>query len=378
MPKNRILLVDDERIVRDTVRRALRHETVDVAEAENGQEAATLIESWKPEVIFLDLRMPVLDGLGLLRQLHLTSDSPFQVIVLTGHGDDDELKACYDLGVRAFLRKPFNRIEIRSLMHQSLAFLKSQRQLQLALSLRSEQLEQAEAELFQASKLTLLGEFTASMVEDISQPLGLISLAVESGRRALEQQNWDRMERVIGRLEQGTQSTVDLLNRMRAFGQQKLESPYPLRLNDVLRQALESMQQPLEEAQIELHLDLQRDLPEVHAVSGQLVQVFTHLLLNAKEALSQKPANAPRTLHLKTWSTPTDIRASVRDNGGGIPEDLLPHLFETLYTTPDKQVGAGLGLSISKRLLGLYEADIMVDNYPNEGAEFLLTFPLKS
>ncbi len=377
MPKNRILLVDDEEIVRSTVRRALRHEAVEIAEAENGQVALESIRSWEPDVVFLDLRMPVLDGIGLLQELQLTPEVPLQVIILTGHGDDEELRECYQLGARAFLRKPFNRIEIRALMRQSLDFLKSQRQLRLALSLRSEQLEQTEAELFQASKLSLLGEFTAGMVVDLSQPIGLLSLAVESGRKALEQRDWERMERVVNRLGQATQETMDLLDRMRSFGQQNLESPYPLRLNETLQKTLRLLEQPLENAGISVSLDLQTGLPEVQAVSGQLEQVFTHLILNAKEALLLNRAEGERTLHLQTRSTPTAVQALVRDNGGGVPEDMEPHLFDTLYTTRDGTAAAGMGLSISKRLLGLYEADILLNNYPHEGAEFVITFPLK-
>ncbi len=129
-PLRKILVVDDEPLVRRTIERSLRTLEVDLHTAENGAEGLQQIEALHPDVVVLDLRMPVLDGLGVLQQLDLRPDAPPDVIVLTGHGDDDELRACYAQGARAFLKKPFNPIEMRALVQQSLTIREAQQALQ--------------------------------------------------------------------------------------------------------------------------------------------------------------------------------------------------------------------------------------------------------
>ncbi len=125
----KVLIIDDEPLVRRTIERALRNLEVQLHAAEDGEAGLEQIQTLAPDVVVLDLRMPVMDGLQVLKQLELRADSPLNVIVLTGHGDDDELRECYALGARAFLKKPFNPIEMRALVQQSLAVLHAQQAL---------------------------------------------------------------------------------------------------------------------------------------------------------------------------------------------------------------------------------------------------------
>ena len=116
-----VLIIDDEPAVREVVAEGLKREGYDFLHAENGKEGLALAQQHLPTVIILDLRMPVMDGLEFLAKVSLKPSDLHSVIVLTGHGNDNAVKECYDAGVSNFLRKPFKLHEIRGAVKNAMA-----------------------------------------------------------------------------------------------------------------------------------------------------------------------------------------------------------------------------------------------------------------
>jgi diguanylate cyclase (GGDEF)-like protein len=129
MQENNILIIDDEPIIVDAISASLEGEGYEILSAENGKEGLELYYEKKPVVIILDLRMPVMDGIKFLENLRPSPDSASSVIVLTGHGDEEDMKNCFRLGVSAFLRKPFNLYELKGIVRNSVELKRTQRHL---------------------------------------------------------------------------------------------------------------------------------------------------------------------------------------------------------------------------------------------------------
>lgn len=130
MSADKILIVDDEEIVHESINDALEDESAyEIISAYNGEEGLRLFKEHKPILIILDLRMPVMDGIQFLEKLQIKPDDPFSVIVLTGHGASEEMEKTYDLGIRSFLRKPFNVIELRSLVESCVSLKRMENRL---------------------------------------------------------------------------------------------------------------------------------------------------------------------------------------------------------------------------------------------------------
>ncbi|MCK6501962.1 sigma-54 dependent transcriptional regulator [Myxococcota bacterium] len=106
-----ILIVDDEELIRWSLCEHLRGEGYTVSEASDGQEALDFISDHAPDLVITDLKMPRLDGMGLLRAMR-DRDDPTPLIVLTAHGAVDSAVAATQLGARAYLTKPFDLREI--------------------------------------------------------------------------------------------------------------------------------------------------------------------------------------------------------------------------------------------------------------------------
>ncbi|CAN5559653.1 response regulator transcription factor [soil metagenome] len=110
MPGSRVLVVDDEPTVRDVVVQYLRRDGHDVTEAGDGEQALELLASQMPDLVVLDLMLPGVDGLEILRRLRLTSDVP--VIMLTALAEERDRVAGLELGADDYVVKPFSPREL--------------------------------------------------------------------------------------------------------------------------------------------------------------------------------------------------------------------------------------------------------------------------
>lgn len=121
MGNDKILILEDEEIVINAIKKHLKTDSYKIFTASNGMEGLEVYNEEKPILIILDLKMPVMDGIEFLEEIKLTPFSPCSVIVLTGHGSDEDMERCFDLGIHAFLHKPFNVYELKGLVRHSIA-----------------------------------------------------------------------------------------------------------------------------------------------------------------------------------------------------------------------------------------------------------------
>ncbi len=108
----KILIIDDEKTIQTAMQKALKGEGYTLCVADNGKEGVKVLKKEQPTLVFLDLRMPEMDGIEFLKKIKLTHDAPYTVAVITGHGDDKDIEQCYKLGVTNFLRKPLSMTEV--------------------------------------------------------------------------------------------------------------------------------------------------------------------------------------------------------------------------------------------------------------------------
>ena len=106
----RVLVVDDEKTVSEVVERYLRHEGFDVALAADGPEALRTAQDWAPDLIILDLMLPIVDGLEVCRRLRKDTDTP--IIMLTARGEETDRVVGLELGADDYIVKPFSPREL--------------------------------------------------------------------------------------------------------------------------------------------------------------------------------------------------------------------------------------------------------------------------
>jgi len=126
---------------------------------------------------------------------------------------------------------------------------------------------------------------------------------------------------------------------------------------------------------IELHLDLNRELSPVRCDAGQIEQVILALVMNAIDAI---PNGGNLTVTSRRAATSGYIQIEVRDDGVGMPRDVLAKMFEPFFTTKEHGRGLGLGLAISRNIVDRHGGRIEVASEPGHGTTFTITLPLQS
>ncbi|MBF0204931.1 MAG: GHKL domain-containing protein, partial [Desulfamplus sp.] len=122
---------------------------------------------------------------------------------------------------------------------------------------------------------------------------------------------------------------------------------------------------------VKLYKDIPANLPYIKCKGPQIKRVFVNLFINACQAVERQEI---KKVTIKAWSEKGCIVVSIHDNGHGIPEHVLPHIFDEHYTT--KKEGNGLGLSMVKRIMHCHNGTISCSTAVGEGTTFTLSLPV--
>lgn len=230
--------------------------------------------------------------------------------------------------------------------------------------LAEERLRVTQDELVQAGKLAALGQLSVGITHEINQPLTAVNSHVRSAQRWLEQQRADKAVINLQKIEQLLEKVAALTHHLKAFSRKSDGKVSSTRVLPVVSDAIELF------ANREIPIKLECSIPAdemVRANAIRLEQVLVNLLSNAVDAVSDKdnPLIVVRIEHHLN-----DIMISVKDNGKGIAEDDLPHIFDPFYTRKEVGKGLGLGLSIAFNIIKDFGGSIKVSSQPKQGTEF--------
>jgi PAS domain S-box-containing protein len=124
-----VLIIDDEVTIHNTMKKALKNDNFELTFAGNGMEGLENLQRSTPDLVFLDLSMPVMDGFDFLDSISIQPDDPYLVVVITGHGDDHDVKKSFAKGVNFFLRKPLSMTEVSCLAKRCIAMKSIEREI---------------------------------------------------------------------------------------------------------------------------------------------------------------------------------------------------------------------------------------------------------
>jgi len=249
----------------------------------------------------------------------------------------------------------------------------------------SEQHAMEEA-LLHTSKLALLGEMSASMAHEISQPLNIIRLAAENALMSLDVEKSPFMREKLETITSQSERLRQTVNHMQTFSRRDTGPQRHFDLRNVTQATL-SMLTPRCNS---LGIRISEELPNISLpILGQprhLEQVLLNLCHNAVDAIVERRNTKPDQSDLITISaetltkTPdrTEIMIRVTDTGTGVWEEDLPLLFNPFFTRKTEEAGTGLGLSISLGLVNNMGGEITAENRPEGGCCFCVTVPLST
>ena len=376
--KHRVLLVEDDRAIREPLGSLLREEGFEVATAENGQDAFRRLRTERePDIIVLDLRMPVMDGWefrAIQKQDPVLALIP--VVAISADGSAQALAVSAD----AYLKKPLDPRDLLQTLDRILL---------------EREWRQMSARLAEAERLAALGRVAAAVGHEINNPLAFVVLNVDKSladlrhllepdlqgafapvpgaappqRAAIVGAVVAMLEECQGGLERIRRTVGNLQKLSRAEDAERV----PIDLRRLIEQSISmAWNQIRHRARLTREL---ADLPPVQGNGPALGQVFLNLLVNAAQAIPEGHTEE-NEITVAARVDAGEIVVEVRDTGVGIPPEVLSRVFEPFFTTKPAEVGTGLGLFISRQTVSDHGGRVEIESQPSKGSVFRVFLPL--
>ena len=354
--KRKILIVDDEKDIVDTINDILIEEGFETFLSYDGKDALKKIKEHSPELVLLDCYLPEMLGIDVLKEIRKV-DEDTTVIMMTGRGEEQLAVSLMKAGASDYLKKPLGKFTLLSAVKDVL---------------RKKDINR---EIVQSERLLLLGELFPFVAHEIRNPLHAIGGALtiiqkRTNRDSLIEQSINVIYEEINRLNNFVKECLDFSN---PSDPSKFTSTD---VNDIITSSLDLMTPVLQDLskKITVFLSLQEDLPSVHTNFNEIKQVFLNIIKNSVEAIDNEGEFRVTTKYNPKYSRKF-IAIEFSDNGKGINEEILKKIFDPFFTT--KPGGNGLGLPVCKRIISEnHQGTITIKSKEGKGTTVIIRLPL--
>jgi C4-dicarboxylate-specific signal transduction histidine kinase len=237
-----------------------------------------------------------------------------------------------------------------------------------------ERVRQAHADLAHVSRVTTMGELTASLTHEVKQPIAAASTDAKTCLRWLERKPPDVLEArgAAARVIRDVGRAADIITRISALFNKRDLARQIVDVNDLIREMALLLHSEADRYSVALRLALCPALPLVTADPVQLQQVFMNLMLNGIDAM--KSLDRPRILTIASEQTaPAEVLIRISDTGVGVPLERVDKIFEAFFTT--KPSGIGMGLPISRSIIESHGGRLWVEAARGAGTCFHFLLP---
>ncbi len=359
----RILVVDDEPLVRRSLRATLERSHYEVAEARDGEDALALLQSFRPDLVILDIQMPGIDGLEVCHRIReMPNGNLLPIIFLTG----DERRDIYALAFQAkgddFLRKPVHPAEmvvrIRSLMRLK--------------RLQGEVVAERDSLLDLHRQRESLFHF---IVHDLKNPLSAIQIGLDLLEANGTQGPAAQVQ--LHRLRDTAQYMGRMIQDILDIGRAEQVGLELHRTRIRLGTWIPELLKELDAHSRHRHQILTWDCPEGLEVDAD-PDFLRRLLLNLLDnAIKYSPPGTPA--RILAGATANGVRLEVRDQGPGIPAHLREKIFGKFVRLEEREgiphLGSGLGLAFCQLAAQAHDGQIWVEDNPEGGSIFVVELP---
>ncbi|BAZ10667.1 response regulator receiver sensor signal transduction histidine kinase [Calothrix sp. NIES-4071] len=424
-----ILIIDDTPANLDVIYDTLNDAGYEVAIANSGERAFKQMQFQLPDLILLDVMMPVMDGFEVCRRLKTEpSTKEIPVIFMTALSDTESKTKGFDLGAVDYITKPFQEAEVvaRIKTHLQLRYLTKNLEQQVTqrtgeLVETLQELQSSHMQLIQNEKMSALGNLVAGIAHEINNPIGFVHGNVNHvegytkdllNLMKLYQQRFPQpgedieaeieaidleylqedLPKLINSTQEGIKRIRNISTSLRTFSRADSEYPTEFNIHEGLDSTILILKHRLKADENRPAIEVvynYGNIPQVECYAGQLNQVFMNLLANAIDALEesnrgksfeQVQAN-PNLITITTELSQDNqsVLIRIKDNGIGMSDEVKDKAFEHLFTTKGVGKGTGLGLAIARQIIvDKHHGSIDINSSYGEGTEFVITIPIRA
>lgn len=231
--------------------------------------------------------------------------------------------------------------------------------------------------LLQQHKMISMGRLAASVVHEINNPLaGILNylrLMIKIiGRESLSQKHLEKFKRYLTLVESEISRCSEIVSNLLAFSRKSKLEFSEVNIHELLEKCITLSQHKLDLQNIRIKTELEEKIPAVWGDFNQIQQCLINLIFNAIDAM---PDGGTLIIGCTYNLNKGKLEIRVEDNGSGIPEQDLPHIFEPFYTTKTEGNGLGLGLATVFDIIERHKGTIHVESEPGKGTIFTIKLP---
>ncbi len=396
----KILIIDDERFVRESMADYLADSGFEVIEAENGKQGLEKLDAQNPDLVFCDLLMPVMSGLDVLSAVaERKQETP--VIIVSGAGSISDTVEAMKRGAWDYIIKPVHdmnvlvlavnkALERKRLLNETNRYQQELEKANKELNLSLETLELTRDQLVQSEKMAALGELVAGVAHEINTPVGIgvtaasfleaktkeIGKAYESGQLKRGQ-----LEDYLYAAKEAARSILINMERaaelISSFKQVAVDQSTQIKrvfsLKEYINEVLVSLGPRYRKTghRIEVACDAQIRL---NSYPGAVYQILNNLITNSL-VHGFKDMDKGQ-IHIRATADGGMVHLVYQDNGCGMTKDQQEKAFDPFYTTTRGKGGAGLGMSVVFNLVTrTLNGKVALETGRQKGICLTMTFP---
>lgn len=373
-----ILIIDDNKIDRLAIRRSLSGlgQTAILHETDSAEAGLAFINNKKVDCVFLDYRLPDMDGLELLKRVYdpNTNLAKSPIVMLTGQGSETVMLEALRWGAQDYLMK--DNITPAAL---NIALKKAQELFELKHSRRM-----AEEQLHHMRKLEAVGQLTSGIAHDFNNLLTVVLGNLHLLRERIEANpgkiDPEYVLKKILTMDTVARNGAELIKRLMVFTRQRPLQRQVVNVNDSISNAVEILKRSLGEA---IEIEMRPSGDTWHALMDQeeFGNVLINMAVNARDAMPNGGTLTIATQNIALDDTRGDAKAgdyilvTVSDTGTGMPPEVAQRIFEPFFTTKPPGEGTGLGLSMAYGFVQQSNGHISVESSENNGTTFSIYLP---
>lgn len=375
-PKNhRVLIIDDELGPRESLRILLKKE-YDVLTADSVQRGLDLLREHNPDVVVSDIRMPGVNGIeGLKRIREINSDVP--VIMLTGYGALETAQEAIRLGANDYMKKPFDATDMLEIIRRNVERAELVRRREQSRQTLEQLNKQLLEEMNKTNRLAALGQASAELVHDLRNPmmiiLGYVQLLAQditSANLPPAANNGETVEYVEA-IESNVRRCKDLIESWLDLSRNNRMTLVPLNLTALAGEVLEAVRPLAQTKQVRVESHVPAEAVAILGNAVQLRRAIQNLVVNALDALHENAG----MVRFACSVTNDAVELTISDNGEGIAQQHLPHIFKPFYSSKAPGKGTGLGLFITQKIIEDHHGSIAIESTPGCGTCAIVRLP---
>jgi PAS domain S-box-containing protein len=233
--------------------------------------------------------------------------------------------------------------------------------------------ELLESQLFQAERLSMLGQMAPRIAHEFKTPLQLVSGNAELAQTWLEQGDIEMARETIERILPATEQLLYMVQQMTNLGKPEKKRQEAVDIIPLIEQLLNTLQPLGVIKYCVVKRNYLCDTAQIFGDPSQIEQIFRNLIVNAAQAME---LSSERELTIGIRQDKNYICVIIQDTGHGIPKSKVAEIFQPFYTTKPEGKGTGLGLVIVRAMLKRHQANVTVDSEEGVGTCFQLRFPI--